>query len=447
MQLPEGRTFSEKRRKVVAPMSDPPSNSAPNAEPQTPATEPQTTQPEAAKPQAVVEQPVEAETAEPQAAAAAEAPAAEPQAVVEEPVEAETAGPQAAAEPQTAEPQAVAEQPVKAETAEPQAAAEAPAAAKPPAKPPAKAKKKARAKAAAPAPMAQESAGLVQAHEKETAVEGKVIGWNNGGFHILVGEFTAFCPKSEMEIGQAKAPKSYLDKSFLFAVLKIEESGRRVVLSRAALLRNERQQQRGAMRAKLEVGAVREGKVASLTDFGAFVDLGGVQGLVHVSEISRRRVEKPEEVLSVGQTVQVKILKVEQGGKRISLSMKALEPDPWEGVRKRFSEGEVVRGTVEKVAPFGAFVTLEPGLTGLLPTASLSLPRGSSLARVFPPGKEISVQILAVDPRRKRISLAPEGSKTEGTRADFESFKKQGDAGDGFNALALALEKARRSAR
>jgi small subunit ribosomal protein S1 len=380
MQIPEGRTFSEKRRKVVAPMSDTPSTSAPSAESETPATEPETTLPVVAEPQAVI---------------------AAPQAAFVEPAKA------SAAEPATVEP------------AEP-AVAE-------------------------PALVAQESAGLVSAHEKETAVEGKVIGWNNGGFHVLVGEFTAFCPKSEMEIGQAKAPKSYLDKSFPFAVLKIEESGRRVVLSRAALLRGERKQQRGEKRVKLEVGSVREGKVASLTDFGAFVDLGGVQGLVHVSEISRRRVEKPEEVLSVGQKVQVKILKVEQDGKRISLSMKALEPDPWDGVRKRFSEGEVVRGTVEKVAPFGAFVTLEPGLTGLLPTASLSLPRGSSLARVFPPGKEISVQILAVDPRRKRISLAPEGSKTEGSRADFESFKKQGDSGDGFNALAAALEKARRS--
>jgi ribosomal protein S1 len=294
-----------------------------------------------------------------------------------------------------------------------------------------------------------DSSGLAHAHEKETSVEGKVIGWNNGGFHVVVGEFTAFCPKSEMEIGQPKAPKSYLDKTFPFAVLKIEESGRRVVLSRAALLKTERSRERSRerdqTRQKLEIGSVREGKVASLTDFGAFVDLGGVQGLVHVSEISRQRVEKPEEVLKVGQQVKVKILKVEQGGKRISLSMKALEPDPWEGVRQRFTEGSVVRGTVEKVAPFGAFVALEPGLTGLLPTASLSLPRGSSLARVLPPGKEVTVQILSVDPRRKRISLAPEGSKTEGTRADFESFKKQRSGGEGFNALAAALEKVRRS--
>jgi len=292
-----------------------------------------------------------------------------------------------------------------------------------------------------------DSSGLTQAHEKETAVEGKVIGWNNGGFHVVVGEFTAFCPKSEMEIGQPKAPKTYLDKTFPFAVLKIEESGRRVVLSRAALLKADRSRERDHARKKLEVGSIREGKVASLTDFGAFVDLGGVQGLVHVSEISRQRVDKPEQVLQVGQDVKVKILKVEQGGKRISLSMKALEPDPWDGVRQRFSEGTVVRGTVEKVAPFGAFVALEPGLTGLLPTASLSLPRGSSLARVYPPGKEVTVQILSVDARRKRISLAPEGSKTEGTRADFESFKKERSAREGFNALAAALEKAKRSDR
>lgn len=305
----------------------------------------------------------------------------------------------------------------------------------------------ARADRKEPGAGSPEAAGLVAAHDKETAVEGKVIGWNNGGFHVVVGEFTAFCPKSEMEIGSPKAPKTYLDKTYPFAVLKIEEEGRRVVLSRAALLKETRARERDSMRKKLEVGTVRKGKVASLTDFGAFVDLGGVQGLVHVSEISRQRVEKPEEMLQVGQDVEVKILKVEQGGKRISLSMKALEPDPWEGIRKRFSEGSVVRGTVEKVAPFGAFVSLEPGLTGLLPAGSLNLPRGSSLARMFPPGKEVTVQILSVDARRKRISLAPEGSKTEGTRADFESYKKQRSGGEGFNALAAALEKARRSHR
>ncbi len=313
-----------------------------------------------------------------------------------------------------------------------------------------KAKKRAKKARAAqeakapPVPDTPEIAALRKAKNERREVEGRVIGWNSGGFHVVVDTVTAFCPRSEMEPGGVKEPQSYLDQTFPFLVLRIQKKAKRVVVSRLAALRLERSRLRSEVREKISAGSVLDGRIASLTDFGAFVDLGGVQGLVHVSEIRRERVEKPEEVLAVGQEVRVKVLKVEQGGKRISLSMKALEPDPWKGVKDRFSEGAVVDGVVEKVASFGAFVALEPGLTGLLPTASMTLPRGSSAARLFPPGKKVSVQILRVDPRRRRISLALEGSKLEGSRSDYESYVKgQERSGGGFNALAAALEKLR----
>ena len=274
-------------------------------------------------------------------------------------------------------------------------------------------------------------------------VKGKVIGWNKGGFHVVCDSVTAFCPNSEMELGKVRAPKDYLDKTYDFAVLRIEDSGRRVVLSRSRVLEGERSQKRAELRQTIQAGAEIEGRVASLTNFGAFVDVGGVQGLVHVSEISRDRVADPADVLSVGQRVKVKVLKVEQGGKRISLSMKALEPDPWKGVAERFPEGSVVQGTVERTASFGAFISLAPGLTGLLPASVMNLPRDASINRMYSPGKELSVMVMSVDPRRRRISLALEGSQTEGSRSDFEKFKKsqQSESSSGFNALAAAFQK------
>ncbi len=378
--------------------------------------------------------------AEPSAAAAEpSAAAAEPSAAAAEPSAAGAGGDEPAADPSPAsdgpEPETAGAEAAAAEGASP----EKPATAKKKRK-----KKRAAAPKAPPVPDTPEIAALRKAKNERREIEGRVIGWNNGGFHVVVDKVTAFCPRSEMEPGGIQEPQTYLDQTFRFLVLRIQKKAKRVVISRVAALRAERGRRRSELREKIAPGAVLDGRIASLTDFGAFVDLGGVQGLVHVSEIRRERTEKPAEALAVGQQVRVKVLKVEQGGKRISLSMKALEPDPWKGVKERFEEGAVVDGVVEKVASFGAFVALEPGLTGLLPTASMTLPRGSSAARLFPPGKKVSVQILRVDPRRRRISLTLEGSKVEGSRADYESYVKgQKRAGDGFNALAAALEKIR----
>ena len=285
---------------------------------------------------------------------------------------------------------------------------------------------------------------LRQAMAADEPVKGKVIGWNNGGFHVVVGEMTAFCPRSEIEIEAPRAPKTYLDQEMVFRVLKIERSGKRIVLSRSTHLKSERRLARKKIQKDLKAGSVLQGRVVSITDFGAFVDLDGVQGLVHVSELSRRRVEHPNEVVELGQEVEVKVLRVEGDGRRISLSMKALEPDPWDGIESRFEEGSLVTGTVERTADFGAFICVAPGLTGLLPTSAMGLPRGASAARKFTPGKEVAVQIQSVDRRRRRISLSLEGSTTEGSRKDFESYRReQSTQGGGFNALAAALEKAR----
>ena len=282
------------------------------------------------------------------------------------------------------------------------------------------------------------------AMQSGSSVQGKVIGWNDGGLHVVVENVAAFCPHSEMELGQPQEPKEYVDQTYAFFVLRIENDGKRIVLSRVSHLRTEQKAQQAATRGKIEEGAVLSGKVVSIKEFGAFVDLGGVQGLVHISELARRRVERTEDVVQPGDDVQVKVLKLDKGGRRISLSMRALEPDPWGDVASKYPIGAKVLGKVEKVERFGAFVQLEPGLSGLLPSSKMSIPAGTSASRVFRPGREVTVQIVTVDPRRQRISLGLEGDGAEGSRTDYEAYRQgqdQGGSGGGFNALAAALSK------
>lgn len=288
-----------------------------------------------------------------------------------------------------------------------------------------------------------EKSFLQQVLENKIPIPGKVIGWNKGGFHIVVDGVAAFCPRSEMELGNPREPKSYVDEEFEFLVLKIQDKGRRIIVSRSACLAAKRSDDQLAAVKDLAVGAVLEGTVATITEFGAFVDLNGVQGLIHISELSQRRVEKTEDIVQVGQTVKVKILKLSEDRKRISLSMKALEPNPWKSILERYPGGSLTKGRVERTTKFGAFIELEPGITGLLPTSGMSLPRDTSPARAYPPGKQLSVQILSIDSKKHRISLGLEGSSEEGSRKDYQKFvqKSEDNGASGFNALASAFAK------
>jgi small subunit ribosomal protein S1 len=223
---------------------------------------------------------------------------------------------------------------------------------------------------------------------------------------VAIDKIAAFCPVSQIEIGNPRSPKRYLDKKFHFHVIEIQKGGRRVVLSRAEALKAEREAIAAQVREKLKPGMVREGKISSITDFGAFVDLGGgIEGLVHVSEISRRRVEHPKEALQVGQDVKVTVLKIEKSGQRISLSMKRLEEDPWAGIRDRFTPGEAFSGKVLRKAEFGYFIEVEPGLEGLVHNSRLPLGSeedGSGLEV----GATVEGWIHEIDAKRRRLSLS-----------------------------------------
>ena len=280
---------------------------------------------------------------------------------------------------------------------------------------------------------------LAKALAEKKLVKGQVIGWNKGGYHVAIGKIAAFCPVSQIEIGNPRSPKRYLDKTFSFRIIEIQNGGRRVVLSRSEAIKAEREQRAALVRELLQPGAELEGKVSSLTNFGAFVDLGGgIEGLVHVSEISRRRVEHPKEVLQSGQKVKVSVLKIEKGGQRISLSMKRLEPDPWKGVADRFPAGSTFSGTILRQTEFGLFVEVEPGLEGLVHTSRLAL--GQSLAdETLEVGKKVDGWVHEVEAKRRRLSLSlrevtggnpwqgvadryPVGELTKGTVERLASF-------------------------
>ncbi len=260
-------------------------------------------------------------------------------------------------------------------------------------------------------PLAPSAVPFAAALEAKNPVEGKVIGWNKGGFHIVSEGVTTFCPRSLMELGnRPKPPAQYVNNTYTFHVLEIKEAGRRIVLTRRPAIRNERKRALDEIRAKQESREPVSGKVTSVTDFGAFVDLGGgIGGLVHRTQISRTRSGEPGDLLKVGQRVEAVVTKVEKkNGKRssrISLSMKALEADPWKETAKGFTAGEQFKGKVVRHSEFGLFVELAPGLDGLVHTSQFPIGKSMS-APEFAVGEEIEGWVVEVAPRRRRIALS-----------------------------------------
>ena len=197
-------------------------------------------------------------------------------------------------------------------------------------------------------------------------VEGKVAAVIKGGYEVAVAGLRAFCPFSQMDVRRVDAPEVYVGRVLEFRISRYAEQGRNIVLSRRALLEEQGAKAAEETRKKIVVGALLPGTVASLADFGAFVDLGGVQGLVPVSEISHSRVGRPADRLHLGQAVTVKVLKVDDAKGKITLSLKALEGDPWAAVPGQLRERQIVRGRAARMTDFGVFVELLPGVDGLL---------------------------------------------------------------------------------
>jgi small subunit ribosomal protein S1 len=246
---------------------------------------------------------------------------------------------------------------------------------------------------------------LRTAFESRLPVEGKVTGRNKGGFEVNVSGLRAFCPLSQIALGKIENPDAFVNQVLEFRVTEMSDDGRRIVVSRAALLKEAAAEKAAETRARIQPGAELTGRVKTLTPFGAFVDLGGVDGLLHVSEMSRRRVTNPQDVVQIGQEVHVKVIKIENDGKRISLSMKDQEPDPWYDVAERFTPGTQFTGRIVRSTDFGFFVEVEPGVDGLVHVSQL--PHG-----VKPGDPEVAIGshvqgwVREVDPSKKRLSLS-----------------------------------------
>lgn len=253
-----------------------------------------------------------------------------------------------------------------------------------------------------------------QAYDAGVPVEGKVTGTNKGGLEVDLGGVRAFCPISQADRGFVQAPDELVGRTFRFLVTEIREGGRGVVVSRRKVLEQEAQEAAGRALSNLSVGVVVRGAVVGVRDFGAFVDLGGVEGLVPASELSHDRNARPSDVVQPGEVVEVQVREVKRApserpgdtGVRITLSLKALATDPWDALDTIAPVGRVVQGTVTRMKEFGAFVQLAGGVEGLLHVSELE-GKPDHPSRVLREGQSITVVIKSTDRAKRRIALAP----------------------------------------
>lgn len=246
-----------------------------------------------------------------------------------------------------------------------------------------------------------------------------ISGYNRGGLLCSFGRLQAFVPASQIpRIPRARpdvgaqpgsdddALAALVGEQMTLRVIEVNRRRRRLIVSARSTSQSSRGQQREQLLADLKPGETRSGTVSSIRDFGVFVDLGGLDGLVHVSELSWTRVANPNSVLSVGQQVQVQVLHVDPDTQRIGLSIKRLQPDPWVVAVDKYAPGQLVRGTVAHVAKFGAFVELEPGVEGLVHLSELADGDFGDPANIVSPGQQVDVLVLSVEPDRHRLSLS-----------------------------------------
>ncbi len=285
---------------------------------------------------------------------------------------------------------------------------------------------------------------LVQAFREKMPVEGLVEKEIKGGYDIKIGDFRAFCPYSMMGEKRSEDSAGYVGKRLPFKIQEFGDNGRSILVSNRAIHEEAHLKRLEALKKELREGMVVTGRVASIQSYGAFVDLGGLQALLPVSEISRSRVEDIHAVLEPGQEIEAVILKLDWQGERISLSMKSLIADPWDRAAERYPVGSKHAGKVVRLADFGAFVSLEPGIDGLVHDSEISKasgegPRGGLSLKL---GQDLSVEILGVDLDRKRISLKP-ASTAEQDATTAKYLGDSGDSGDSdtYNPFAALLKR------
>lgn len=290
---------------------------------------------------------------------------------------------------------------------------------------------------------------LAQARESGLPVEGRVQSEVNGGYEVTVAGHRAFCPYSQIAMYRQEGA-AYVGQTLQFIVQEYDPEERNIVVSRRALQERERDRKREELKSNLVEGATCKGKVTRIVDFGFFVDLGGAEGLVPLKEISWRRDVKPEDVVKVGDTVEVLVREIDWERNRISLSLRGAETDPFDLVAERSPAGSNVTAKITRLEPFGAFAELEPGVEGLIPISALG--NGRRIARpseVVEVGQEMVLKVESIDRDRRRISLRPIWEDEEAAKAAAEAaevakamadFKKASTAPSDISSIGSMLD-------
>ncbi len=274
-----------------------------------------------------------------------------------------------------------------------------------------------------------DTSDLQQAFGLGLPIEGRISGVVKGGVEVEIGKHRGFVPLSQIDLRPVEDPATLVGQRLQFRISRLETQGARLnlVLSRRSLLEAEQQERAAVVRGTLVPGAIVEGVVSNVRDFGAFIDLGGIEGLVHVSELGWERVAHPSEILTVGQKVTVQIKKIEAGpdGKeRIGLSLRALAADPWQTIAQRWFEGASAKGLVRRLEQFGAFVELEPGIEGLLHISELGGGRRLRHPKdALAVGATIDVVVQSVDADKRRISLQLRNAQGAADAGDVDDGK------------------------
>lgn len=293
---------------------------------------------------------------------------------------------------------------------------------------------------------------LEDIQEKDGVIPGKIVRRIKGGYTVDLGGLEAFLPGSHVDLRPVPDMDALVGEEYDFRVLKINRRRSNVIVSRRVLLEEEREAKRNELLETLEEGQVITGKVKNITEYGVFVDLGGLDGLLHITDMSWKRVKHPKEMVKLGQEITLKVLNFDKDSKKVSLGMKQLVPDPWENITEKYPEGTKINGKVTNLVDYGAFVELEPGVEGLVHISEMSWTRKlrhpSQMVKV---GEEVEVMILGVDPDKKRISLGmkqirpnpwdvvaekyPEGTILEGTIKNITEFGLFIGIEDGIDGL------------
>jgi len=268
---------------------------------------------------------------------------------------------------------------------------------------------------------------IIEAHQQQTTITAEVTDRVKGGLVVDLG-IRGFVPASHVGTGKVRNLEKYIGETLPLKVIEVDRDRRKVVLSHKNATEEEREAQRKETLATLAEGQVREGVVRRITDYGAFVDIGGVDGLLHISEMSWTRIKHPSDVLKVGDELQVMVLKTNLDQGRISLGLRQILPDPWTQARDKYNPGDVVHGTVTRLVPFGAFVQLDGGIEGIVPNNELTSRRISKPDEVVQVGDHVEVKVVELRPEERRMTLSIRQALEEKEYGEYESYGRDATA-------------------